>query len=82
MPNLFQDNTAVLPPATPEEGYHLSEDLADRAIKYLGEIRSVEPEKPFFLLFATGACHSPHHAPPDWIARYEGQLRRRLGRLA
>ena len=65
VPNLFQDNHAVAPPRTPEQGYHLSEDLAERAIQYLGEIRSVEPDQPFFLYFATGACHSPHHAPPS-----------------
>ena len=64
----------MLPPRTPEQGYHLSEDLAERAIQYLGEIRSVEPDQPFFLYFATGACHSPHHAPPEWIERYRGQF--------
>ncbi len=74
VPNLFQDNHAVLPPRSAEEGYHLSEDLADRAIQYLGEIRSVEPDQPFFLYFATGACHSPHQAPAEWIERYRGQF--------
>lgn len=74
VPNLFQDNHAVLPPRRPEQGYHLTEDLADRAIQYLGEIRSVEPDQPFFLYFATGACHSPHHAPPEWIKRYRGRF--------
>ena len=63
VPTLFQDNHAVSPAAARDDGYHLSEDLADRAIRYLGELRSVEPERPFFLYFATGACHSPHHAP-------------------
>ena len=74
VPNLFQDNHAVLPPRTPEQGYHLSEDLAARAIQYLGEVRSVERDQPFFLYFATGACHSPHHAPAEWIERYRGQF--------
>ncbi len=74
VPNLFQDNHAVLPPRTPEQGYHLTEDLAERAIQYLGEIRSVEPDQPFFLYFATGACHSPHHAPAEWIERYRGRF--------
>ena len=60
------------PPA--DDGYHLSEDLADRAIRYLGELRSVEPDTPFFLYFATGACHSPHHAPREWIDRYRGRF--------
>lgn len=74
VPTIWQDNTAVDPPRRPEEGYHLSEDLADRAIRYLGEIRTAEPDKPFFAYFATGACHSPHHAPPEWIDRYKGQF--------
>jgi arylsulfatase A-like enzyme len=74
VPNLFQDNHAVLPPRPPEQGYHLSEDLADRAIQYVGEVRSVEPDRPFFLYFCTGACHSPHQAPPEWIERYRGQF--------
>ena len=74
VPALYEDNHAVLPPRLPEDGYHLSEDLADRAIRYLGDIRSVEGEAPFFLYFATGACHSPHHAPKEWIDRYVGRF--------
>ena len=74
VPSLFQDNTAVEPPRSPEDGYHLSEDLADRAIQILGEVRSVEPEVPFYMHFATGACHSPHQAPSDWIEKYHGQF--------
>jgi arylsulfatase len=72
VPALFQDNHSVAPPRP--DGYHLTEDLADRAIRYLGDLRSVEPDKRFFLYLATGACHSPHHAPPEWIARYEGRF--------
>ncbi len=74
VPNLFRDNTATLPPRGEAEGYHLSEDLADEAIAMLGELRSVEPEMPFFLHFATGACHSPHHAPDEWLEQYRGQF--------
>jgi arylsulfatase A-like enzyme len=72
VPTLFQDNHAVLPPRT--SGYHLTEDLADRAITYLTDIRSAAPEAPFFLYFATGACHSPHQAPREWIERYAGRF--------
>ena len=72
VPALYQDNHAVRPPRSPADGYHLSEDLADRAITYLGELRNAAPEKPFFLYFATGACHSPHHAPTRWLDRYRG----------
>ncbi len=82
VPNLFQDNHAVLPPRTPEQGYHLSEDLAERAIQYLGEIRAVEPDQPFFLYFATGACHSPHQAPGGVDRALPRPVRRGLGRVA
>jgi arylsulfatase len=72
VPALFQDNHAVTPPD--RDDYHLSEDLADRMICYLGEQRAVAPDQPFFAYFATGACHSPHHAPPEWIERYSGSF--------
>ncbi len=72
VPALFQDNHAITPPDRGD--YHLSEDLADRMIRYLGEQRSVSPEQPFFAYFATGACHSPHHAPPEWIDSYSGHF--------
>ncbi len=74
VPTLYQDNHMVAPPRSPEDGYHLTEDLADRAIRYLGELRSVDPEAPFLLYFATGACHSPHHAPAEYIERYRGHF--------
>jgi len=74
VPALYEDNHFALPPRLPEEGYHLSEDLADRAIRYLGDIRSVDADSPFFLYFATGACHSPHHAPKKWIDHYAGRF--------
>jgi arylsulfatase len=74
VPVLYHDNHSVAPPARPEDGYHLSADLADRAIEYLGDLRAVDAERPFFLYLATGACHSPHHAPEEWIARYRGHF--------
>ena len=74
VPSLYHDNHSVRPPRTVAEGYHLSDDLADRAIEFLGDLRAVDAEQPFFLYFATGACHSPHHAPPEWIERYRGQF--------
>ena len=72
VPTLYCDNHSVQPPRTPAEGYHLTEDLVDHAIEYLSDLRNVDGEQPFFLYFATGACHSPHHAPPEWIERYRG----------
>ena len=74
VPALYHDNHTVRPPRSIDEGYHLSADLADRAIEYLGDLRAVDAERPFFLYFATGACHSPHHAPREWIDRYKGRF--------
>jgi arylsulfatase A-like enzyme len=74
VPALYHDNHAVCPPRSLDEGYHLSADLADRAIEYLGDLRAVDDQLPFFLYFATGACHSPHHAPAEWIERYKGRF--------
>ncbi len=74
VPALYHDNHSVMPPRTIEEGYHLSGDLADRAIEFLGDLRAVSAEMPFFLYLATGACHSPHHAPAEWIERYRGRF--------
>ena len=72
MPALFCDNHPIAPPRTPEEGYHLTEDLVDQAIGCITDVRVVDPDKPFFLYLATGACHSPHQAPAPFIDRYRG----------
>ena len=73
-PELVRDNTYVDPPRTPDEGYHLSEDLADEAIVRLRELRRNQTTRPFFLWLAMGATHAPHHVTPDWIAPYSGQF--------
>jgi arylsulfatase len=75
-PALYHDNHAVLAPGTYETGYHLSADLADRTIEFLSDLRAVDEQQPFFCYLATGACHSPHHAFPEWIAKYRGQFDR------
>ena len=74
VPALYHDNHSVLPPRSVEDGYHLSSDLADRAIEFLGDLRAIDDAAPFFMYFGTGACHSPHHAPREWIDRYAGQF--------
>ncbi len=76
VPALYHDNHAVRPPRRLEDGYHLTSDLADRAIEFVGDLRAVEPARPFLCYFATGACHSPHQAPADWIERYRGRFDR------
>ncbi|HXQ60102.1 MAG TPA: arylsulfatase, partial [Acidimicrobiales bacterium] len=70
VPALFHDNHCVRPPRSIDDGYHLSADLADRAVEFLGDLRAVDADQPFFLYFCTGACHSPHQAPRPWIDRY------------
>lgn len=71
-PALYHDNHAIRPPDAVADGYHLSGDLADRAIEMVGDLRAVDAERRFFLYMATGACHSPHHAPSSWLERYRG----------
>ena len=73
-PDLVYDNHPVEPPRTPEEGYHLTEDLADKAIHFLRDLRATAPTKPFFLWFTPGAAHAPHQAPADFIDRYRGRF--------
>jgi arylsulfatase A-like enzyme len=74
VPALFHDNHAVRPPRSVSDGYHLTADLADRAIEFLGDLRAVDADRPFFLYFATGACHSPHQPPAQWRAHYRGRF--------
>ena len=71
-PELVHDHHRVEPPRTPDEGYHLTEDLTDRAIAFIADAKQVAPNKPFFLYFATGAMHAPHHVPREWADRYAG----------
>ncbi len=73
-PDLIHDNHPVEPPSSPEEGYHLSIDITDKAIEFLRDAKAVAPEKPFFLYYSPGACHAPHHAPKEWIDRFKGQF--------
>jgi arylsulfatase A-like enzyme len=73
-PALYDGTTPVEPPATPEEGYHLTEDLADRAVSWVRQQKALMPEKPFFVYFAPGATHAPHHVAKEWADRYAGQF--------
>jgi arylsulfatase A-like enzyme len=73
-PTLTENRTVVSPDRTPEEGYHLTEDLATRAQRWLSQQRALMPDKPFFLYFAPGATHAPIHVPRDWLDRYRGEF--------
>jgi arylsulfatase len=73
-PNLVCDNHYVEAPRRPEDGYHLTEDLADQAIRMIQDQQQAAAPKPFFLYFATGAMHSPHHVAPEWVEPYRGRF--------
>lgn len=73
-PALFEGLTAIEPPATPEEGYHLTEDLADHAVNWIRQQKALMPNKPFFIYFSPGATHAPHHVPKEWADKYKGQF--------
>ncbi|MFD3808960.1 arylsulfatase [Streptomyces sp. NPDC058619] len=73
-PDLVYDNHQVEPPATPEEGYHLTEDLVERAMSFIADAKQVAPDKPFFLNLCPGATHAPHHVPQEWADHYRGRF--------
>jgi arylsulfatase len=73
-PNLVRNTTSVLPPRRPEEGYHLSEDLADDAIDWLRRHKAFEADKPFLMYWASGAIHGPHHVMKEWADKYAGKF--------
>jgi arylsulfatase len=72
-PDLCYDNHRIDPPATAAEGYHLSEDLVDKAIEFIHDTTSVRPDRPFFTYLAFGATHAPHQSPPEYLARHRGK---------
>jgi arylsulfatase A-like enzyme len=73
-PELVRDNTQTEPETTPEEGYHLTPDLVEKAKSMIADSKQVAPNKPFFMYFCTGAMHAPHHVPKDWADKYKGQF--------
>ncbi len=73
-PDLTEDNHAIEQPYGPEEGYHLSKDLADQAIKMISDQKSANPSKPWYMWYCPGANHAPHQAPKDYIAKYKGKF--------
>jgi arylsulfatase A-like enzyme len=73
-PNLIRDNHYVDPPASAEDGYHLSEDLADEAVRYMLDQHHAAPTKPFFMYLAFGAMHAPHHVTKEWVEPYYGKF--------
>jgi len=73
-PALYDGTIPIEPDRTPEEGYHLTEDMTDRAIDWIRQQKALMPDKPFFAYFAPGATHAPHHVPTEWSAKYKGKF--------
>jgi arylsulfatase len=73
-PAIYEGTTPVEQEKTPEEGYHFTEDMTDKAIKWARQQKSLMPDKPFFMYFAPGATHAPHHVPTEWSDKYKGRF--------
>ncbi|MFT8523375.1 arylsulfatase [Gluconobacter oxydans] len=73
-PRLYRDQTPVEPSSTPEQGYYFTTDITNEAIRWMHQHDAVAHDKPFFIYYATGATHEPHHVPKAWIAKYKGKF--------
>ena len=73
-PSLYEGTTPIEVEKTPEEGYHFMADMTDKAIAWVGQQQALIPDKPFFMYFAPGATHAPHHVPPEWADKYKGKF--------
>ena len=73
-PDITYDNHSVEQPKLPEEGYHFSVDITDKALSFIKDAKVVAPDKPFFLYYSFGAAHAPHHVPKEWADKYKGKF--------
>jgi arylsulfatase A-like enzyme len=73
-PAIYEGTTPLEPPKTAEEGYHFTEDMTDKAIAWVRQQKALMADKPFFVYYAPGATHAPHHVPKEWIDKYKGQF--------
>jgi arylsulfatase A-like enzyme len=73
-PSLYEGTSPIEVKKTPEEGYHFMEDMTDKAIGWIGQQKALMPDKPFFIYFAPGATHAPHHVPKEWADKYKGKF--------
>jgi arylsulfatase len=73
-PSLYEGTTPIEVKKTPEQGYHFMEDMTDKAIGWIGQQKALIPDKPFFIYFAPGATHAPHHVPKEWADKYKGKF--------
>jgi arylsulfatase len=80
-PAIYRDTVPVEPDRTPEEGYHFTEDMTDQAIDWMRQQKALMRDKPFFVYFAPGATHAPHHVPKEWADKYKGKFNQGWDRL-
>jgi arylsulfatase A-like enzyme len=73
-PEIIEDNHFINQPYLPEEGYHFSKDIADKAISFIRDSKQGEPDKPWYMWYCPGANHAPHHAPQEYIDKYKGKF--------
>ena len=73
-PAIYENTTPIEPWGTPEDGYHFMDDMTDKAIAWTRQQKALAPDRPFFMYFAPGATHAPHHVPKDWADRYQGKF--------
>jgi len=73
-PAIYEGTTPIEPDKTPQEGYHFTEDMTNKAIKWVRQQKALMPDKPFFMYYAPGACHAPHHVPKEWGDKYKGKF--------
>ncbi len=73
-PAIYEGTTALEPNKTPAEGYHFTEDMTDKAINWVRQQKALMPDKPFFVYYAPGATHAPHHVPKEWADKYKGKF--------
>jgi arylsulfatase A-like enzyme len=77
----LRGTTPIEPAKTPEQGYHFTEDMTDKAIKWVRQQKALMSDKPFFMYYAPGACHAPHHVPKEWWEKYRGKFDQGWDRL-
>lgn len=73
-PDLVHDNHPIEPPARPEDGYHLADDMTEKAIEFIRDAKVIDPDKPFFMYYAPQAGHAPHLVPTEWVDKYKGKF--------
>jgi arylsulfatase A-like enzyme len=73
-PAIYEGTTPLEPEKTPAEGYHFTDDITDKAITWIRSQKALMPDKPFFVYYAPGATHAPHHVSTDWSDKYKGRF--------